>query len=753
MRYTILVTTFALALSAFAQAQTAAHWGGFELAPGESHTVAWTPGDGPEGRVPVLTLQARLDNERVGGFTQALRATVNGTALGHPELRNKPLRVKSHGGAVYSMASGDRFSTYYAPSFEAPDEDDHYGLTGGIRACHFALDIGHLLKNGENTITFENAVKAGLEYTLVVGDIDITYDVPQSEMERGLAPTGPLEAYAPRAPRDTAFDVEQEDDGTLRISNENKSWVVTSTFSTPEPGWTFGDTEWFDHERRIEQTGEAVVVLDTFVNKTDAPLGIMQVHRADLAGNGAVYLGGLEQPDGTGHVTEPSNPTAFAGGGASLGLIALSDAMRIHVETVARGDGIELADRQLVIAPGAEHTARWAIVPTDDGSYWTFINAARRLVDANFTIDGAFAFLRGGPPVSEWSDETFANFIRYKDAKYTCMSIMYPRYNGHYTHGTAFQRVDLSPYIESLERRRRLVPGREHLVYFHCFLDVTEDGPERFPDARTLRPDGTQATYGEAHQRLYFPTETNAYGDAVRKNAELIFDEIGADGVYWDEHEYSRYLYHYGEPWDGVSGDIDGSTHEVTRLKSSVTLMTEEWRVGLAKDILTRGPLIGNSVPMTEQMAALQYPCFVETGSITHCTRAHLYSPIALGDHLTERSEVDAYKTMLAALDYGCVYHWYSDTHVVPTHHTLTQYMYPITPVELHEGFIIGEERIITKKSGLFGWGDASDHEVHVFDHEGREIADWDAPVVERDGAKYSAIRLPEDYAAVIIRR
>ena len=107
---------------------------------------------------------------------------------------------------------------------------------------------------------------------------------------------------------------------------------------------------------------------------------------------------------------------------------------------------------------------------------------------------------------------------------------------------------------------------------------------------------------------------------------------------------------------------------------------------------------------------------------------------------------------MLAALDYGCVYHWYGDQTVIPTHHHLTQYMYPITPLELHEGYIIGEERIVAKRSGLFGWGDASHHEVHVFDDTGCEVAGFDAPRVERDGKAYTELRLAEDWSAAILR-
>jgi len=106
---------------------------------------------------------------------------------------------------------------------------------------------------------------------------------------------------------------------------------------------------------------------------------------------------------------------------------------------------------------------------------------------------------------------------------------------------------------------------------------------------------------------------------------------------------------------------------------------------------------------------------------------------------------------MLAALDYGCLYHWYNDLLVVPTHHHLARYMYPITPLELGEGFVIDRERIVTKRSGLFGWDDAARHEVHVFDHEGREVEDHQTPLVERGHHAYTELRLPEDWSAAVV--
>ena len=78
--------------------------------------------------------------------------------------------------------------------------------------------------------------------------------------------------------------------------------------------------------------------------------------------------------------------------------------------------------------------------------------------------------------------------------------------------------------------------------------------------------------------------------------------------------------------------------------------------------------------------------------------------------------------------------------------------MYPITPLELHAGFVIGKERIVTNRSGLFGFGDSAQHEVHVFDHEGREVDDFAAPRVREDGKTYSELRLPGQWSAAVIR-
>jgi hypothetical protein len=710
----------------------------------------------PAGRDAVVAFSARLDYPKVAGYTAALRLLVNGTPLTAERLANKPQKCLARGGQVYTLIAGERLSIYYSPDLKSPDSDPNYGLMDGVKACDFGLRVTDLVKAGENTLNLENVAVTEVAQELLVEGLRLEFQVPPPPPKpKAGPPVGELPTIEPRPLPDVTFAVQEQPAAVLTLTVGGESFAVQSRFSTPAPGWVQGTSTWFKHERRVESRSEVVVVRDTFTNLTAENLPLMHRHQVRLGERQkGLWLAGLRRPTGEGVSGEPQNPTAFATTAEhGLGLLPLDDVFRVHITDYAAGGDLGIADNALVLKPGATYTAEWAIVPVARPDYWGFLNAARRLTGANFLIDGGFAFLRSDPLTEKWSDAQIRDFVRLKDAHYVCASITYPKYAGETPHGTAFQRLKRDNFKAGRERLRRLVPEAKFLVYFHCFLDVTEDAAERFADARTLRPDGKQADYGKSTQRLFFPTLTNSYGQEIGKSVDLILDEIGADGVYWDEHEQSAYAYHYGEPWDGVSGDIDPATMKLRGLKSSVTLLSEGWRVALAQRIQARGPLVANGAPVTRAMASLNFPCFVETGSITNCCRAQMYSPIALGDHLTERSELDAYRVMLGALDYGCVYHWYNDMTVIPTHPHLTRYMFPITPVELRQGCIIGKERIVTKISGQFGWGDAAAHEVHVFDDTGREVADFQAPQVRRDGKTYTELRLAEDWSAAIVRK
>jgi hypothetical protein len=143
---------------------------------------------------------------------------------------------------------------------------------------------------------------------------------------------------------------------------------------------------------------------------------------------------------------------------------------------------------------------------------------------------------------------------------------------------------------------------------------------------------------------------------------------------------------------------------------------------------------------------------FVETGSITSLIRSQLSTPIGLGDHLTERNETDCYRNMVEFLKYGALYYWYYVGIRPITHKTLTSYMFPITPVEIGNGYVIGKERIIAAKSGWYSFGAKEKAEAHFFDQNGVEVK-REFGTVEKDGKVYYKIVLGKYESCALVRK
>ncbi len=726
----------------------------------ETETVVFDAPATPEGYEALLSLQARLHTPKTAGYTQAMKVTLNGKVFDIKRIVNKSNNETMPSGKAINTAAGVNFTVPYAPDFDATDTSPSYALQDA-KASLFEFRVTDLLEPSGNQLTIENTERPGIERTLVLGNASLLYRVPSIAKARSGPPSGKLPMISPQPVQAVPYQVDKDGDHMLLRFHGN-SYKIRSHYSTPDGKWVSASNKYFTVKRQIEKKGEWMVVRETFTNLTDKNLPLMHRGEVDMKPD-KVWLGGLSPNRIEGTSSNPHNPTVFGvQGETGIGLLPLDDVFQVHITAYSSGDGIGLKDRHLVLKPATTYTAEWAIVPLASQDHFDFINATRRLLDTNFEFDGSFAFLRAHPRlVGKWSDQKLVDFANFKDAKYLCLNIGYPYYKGRIPQGTALQQIDHSTWREAIARRRRLLPDAKQLAYFHSFIDVTDGAPEKYEDSRILRADGEQADYGRPIYKLFLPTLSNSYGPAIAKNIDLILDQMELDGVYWDEIDRSRYSYdHNPGHWDGVSADIDPSTMRITRLKSSVTLLSQPWRLEQARRIMENHLLIVNGGnPSTRTMRDLHYIAFNETGSISNCVNSQLFTPIALGDHLTERSEEDAYRVMLNALDYGCVYYWYNDVNVVPTHHTLTRYMFPFTPVELHEGYVIGKNRILSNRSGIFGWGESGKHEVHVFDHRGREVKleEIKAPTVvktyQQDGKTWTEIRIGEGWSAAILRK
>jgi len=202
--------------------------------------------------------------------------------------------------------------------------------------------------------------------------------------------------------------------------------------------------------------------------------------------------------------------------------------------------------------------------------------------------------------------------------------------------------------------------------------------------------------------------------------------------------------------------DLGPQTHRITRKYADLALLTPAAQQRIIELIQAKGGVVvANSEPGSENMRKVRINRFVETGGGTHNDYAtHLYTPIALGypwyqlpqeSRTAKRFMADVADNLRA----GALYYYYG----VPNTYNFgcLNRMFPFTPRELHAGWLLGEERIITTESGDYGWGDKSRATGYRYDVEGVETPLDLKPTVVK-GANVYSLKLEPGEIAILVR-
>lgn len=763
---------------AFESLQENIHVGGQQAVP--------VRGDAAKGKpIQELVVRARIAADSVAGGNGYMGVKLNGTVLDIDRVRNRlPFIQMGARDTASTGGAGTTWFVFYSPDFAPIPPHSPYAVQG-IDPFEFRFDVSDLWQpNGENIIE--------LSSTATNDDMLIVNLGVSEKLSRKLeppqlapAPTGEIPTFVPVTDAAPDFKYQQLTGGGIEVTLGNQRWVIDSAFSTLTPAWArFGEkpanpSEWksikvsgdelhatsanFEIARVITRHDDRLQVIDRITNTSSEDLPVMYTHQATFDRTDAtVFLAGLpvSQEKSLSHTAEhPISLVLWKNSG--LALIGEDDITRVQSHFFVDGDKLGIQNNKLVVGKGKTIELEYAIYPLETGDRFDFINRVRRNWNVNFRVDGSHVDTHADSPGMnlEMTDAQLKSHLELKNALYGIAWVslfnfdFYPKEQ----HPIAVRR------LEMLNRLKELKPDFIRLMYYHCFsgfqdpyLQTDENvarQQERFSQDKIMLANGKHADYSSPKMPLFLPLDDNAWGKASESLIDFRMKESGFEGVFWDELAYSSVKFDYNpDHWDGVSADIDPTTHRIARKITSVTLATQAWRLRLAKKFMANGTLMGNGAPHTRTFTQLHFPRFTETASISNLVLMQLYTPIQLGDHLTERNEVDCYRNMVRGLNYGGVYYWYRPE-IVPTHQTLTSYMFPITPINLGYGFIIGEERILTNRSGLFGWDDNSQFETVVFDDRGNQITSIDIPRVEKDGKAYAEVRIPEGYSVAIIRK
>jgi hypothetical protein len=102
------------------------------------------------------------------------------------------------------------------------------------------------------------------------------------------------------------------------------------------------------------------------------------------------------------------------------------------------------------------------------------------------------------------------------------------------------------------------------------------------------------------------------------------------------------------------------------------------------------------------------------------------------------------------ALLNGTLYYYYHRLQACPT---ITNLMFPFTPIEIHRGWLLGQERILTIYSGRFGWKRENSLCVpHVFSQSGEKSSNYSFEFKNSTFGTVCDLTLPKDYCAALIR-
>ncbi|MBT3377827.1 MAG: hypothetical protein HN742_26575 [Lentisphaerae bacterium] len=724
-----------------------------------------------------LKLDPRIDWPSLLGSNPWLRVAVNDDFLTKPDLLNKRDEFKLLSGLDLTWSKGDRWRVLYSPDFRAAIDSDSPYACPDAAPYQYVWDITPYVKPGKNTLRIQHLKVLQKPTTMIIrnASLEVGRALPKPEDDAVRpAPTGPLSAFVASRARILPITVEVSAGGSLTVGIETETFDLHTRSSLPGGMWHTtslsqgketvqnggtGQTTWQTattrFARKVAVRSDHVHIEDTITNRTDTLIGAMVENRLQMPGKLAdVRIAGREAFRDEMNARNACHPSAFGRWGRmGMGLVAEDDVFRVHIRSFSEISALGLADPQLGLQPRTSVTLEWSIYPVPDGDYWDFVNAVRRNWGSNFTIPGPFCFgmhfPQGKAPewYAQWMHDRDLNITAGGIAKYT---------NGRYAHGTGITAAPefVAREKEWVSRMQAADPKLKPLCYFHAQCCTEPEAPETYADSKLNDANGEHLSYPYAYPLpLYLATRDNRYGKSLWRYVSTILDEIGAAGIYWDEMSHSVLEFTYDGPWDGVTVAIDPKTHAVTGKRSSVNLLMQSLRQDIVKHVRDRGKfLMANTQPATRTMLNEKVIRFVETGTYSALAGTHLGCPIGLGNHHPERNRADSVTHVRRLLEYATVYygHYYREE---PADWNFTSVMFPITPVELREGMVLGKERIHTARSGRFGWPDGSAATVTVVNGQGERVAEPNVAEAIVDGKHLYEIRIPSDHFAVLERR
>ena len=537
--------------------------------------------------------------------------------------------------------------------------------------------------------------------------------------------------------------------------------------------------------RSMQFKGELLEISDAVTNLAKEDAGVYSFF--NVVAPGAVkpndlYMGGMQGI--TAETGVGANPTLYLKGGKTgFGAMALEDAFRCHLELArTAGNSAELRN-PAGIKPGETYTQKQLVMLTAGNDYFEFLNTLRRDLGMNRTIDGPVSLgirdhaqgvqLRAAADLDWFEYGDLKSLERTRDEYAKLYHAYRAKRRAQHPGLQLLVKMEMSPLMFDTRKIKNahLLPkvgpslqGKYGEIISREATEVIEketpygDSILRAADGRAIvdmyYPDGKDPIFS----LLVYAYQNNAHEKRFIEQIKYLIKEVGVDGIYIDQFANGtmypmtvakdRTSY---DRWDGRSVVLnpDGT---IKQKVFDIGYACAASRANIIRQVLDRGKLfLANTQPVTTTEAEAGGLRFYETdcenlgamllgtgkpGTFRHQAFAQLSpSPILLGTRpglFTKDNKNFARmynRAFICGLRHGLLYVHYSWSNASSCYAPVN-YMFPLTPVELGEGFVIGKERIVTAVSRKFVT-EVKPVKIVAFDAEGKEL----------DAAKVAEVR------------
>lgn len=752
-----------------------------------------------KGEQMLLTVTTRCNSDEFGGWNYVVQYLVNGKPVN--ALLNRKSKIlmnhelsflRNNIGTRHFWNTGDGiWLAVFSPNFE--DLQRTHGGIGEKDPYTYVLDITPLLfSERENTFTIKNLATASMrksyiDYTLVTHVNASVGPMP------GKLSSGKKESVSLQPP----FSLFVSPEGMFAVMAGETKLPFRSAFAQPGGGWNYlssageksASGDWHPEirnvsgntwqinasagsyavQRTITLNGNRFDIEDNITNKSNEDIAVRffneWLFNSDYVPT--CMIGGNPNQS-LNNISSPENPTMFFPLKESgLGITVNDDVYRNHAVFYYNDNrAAGMKDDSFALAAGKSYKIAWSIYAVASDDYYDFINQVRKDWGANYTLQGPI-YWTTYEPMAVMSGNEIRSLIGDFNAKYIAFWEMntkepIPGWAGLIARGygsvilTPIFEAELGKVRQAVSNLHAVCPGIKVSPYSHCFFQGLErPDDETFKDCWVTDSSDKRciSAYnyikGYVNYQPVFPTLNNSFGREYRRIIDMYVNVIGIDWLYWDEINgpgttagdnssaaNSTYII-----WDGHSADIDDKTNRILKKYAILPLICDDFIVSIANIFRDKGSFVLLNGPACTKQR-IGYPCMAEANIFSHVYTLHLCSPLA---YTTANPSVACIRKFL---DAGVLLIKNKLTREAGGSMALTK-CYPLTPMEIRPGLIKGAERIITSKSGRFGWAGQFNARVYKFDKDGKLEAE-NPPTNEYENA--FDLQVPDEGLVVIER-